>query len=348
MSQVFSRPDEIESAMDSAIDIYLRSPLSSHPTQETSVRPKDNVVALGIGNKIVRHRSTRTRCLRFYVIKKTKLSGEFREYCLPKRFEGLPTDVIEIGGPFRALAVRPTCQKRLRPARPGCSVGFELPHAPSDVGSAGTIGAFVRLLDGRFGILSNNHVLANVDQLPLRTPILQPGIADDGRPDRDRIGELWKTVPIGSENVDCAVALVDNNADMNPVMMGNKKLSSGIPIEGVEGMRVWKYGRSSQYTEGTIDDITFAFRMTYDVVSIVNGSINLEEKPVVFRNQMSILGRNGYESTRPFATDGDSGAFIIDEETGRPTGLLLGGTDRVVVANHLQHVLSHLNVEVVT
>jgi hypothetical protein len=42
---------------------------------------------------------------------------------LPGKIKGLPTDVIETGR-FRAFAGAAKERVRIRPARPGCSVGF--------------------------------------------------------------------------------------------------------------------------------------------------------------------------------------------------------------------------------
>ena len=280
---------------------------------------------------------------------KIELSGPYQHYTLPRQFEGCLTDVIEVGGTFRPLAGKPACQKKLRPARPGCSIGFELSSKPEPIGSAGTLGAFVRSPNGAISILSNNHVLANVNQLPLGTPVLQPGVADDGSMRGDRIGQLTQFAPIQEgSNLDCALASVDRPEDVNPIVMGPRNMSSGLPLDAAEDMHVWKYGRSSQFTEGVIFETHYAFRMNYDLVSVQKGEIVAVPFPIIFRNQIGIWGGQGYGSGSLFATDGDSGAVIIEKESDRPVGLLLGGTDTITVANHLSHVLSHLNVEVVT
>src|ERR1019366_5190363 len=337
--------DRYASALQRAIGIYLECDPSCDPA---SVKPEDNVVGLAVGRKIVRGQLTSTRCLRFYVIHKAVLAGRFRQFTLPREFEGIPTDVIDVGGPLRALGAPLLCRSRLRPARPGCSIGFELPGAPPDIGSAGTLGAIVRLADGRFGMLSNNHVLANVNQLPVGTTTLQPGIADDGNPKTDRIGQIANLVQIErGKNLDCGVAVVDRENDIDPRFLGTKKLSSGVPIEATEGMRVWKYGRTTRYTAGRVDNPNFAFRMSYDLVQFRDGKAVSTTMHMVFSNQISIIATDGYESNTPFASDGDSGAVIIEEDTSRPTGLLLAGNDRITAANHLSPVLSHLNVEVV-
>src|SRR5437764_665059 len=80
-----------------------------------------------------------------------------------------PTDEIEIGeilafGSFR---------QREKPALGGSSVG----HVNV---TAGTLGCLVMLEDDSLCILSNNHVLANVNQASVGDKIVQPGKADGG------------------------------------------------------------------------------------------------------------------------------------------------------------------------
>ncbi len=342
-------PDHYVSALQRAIGTYLESESIFEPScGAVSVKPEDNVVGLAVGRKIVRGKLTSTLCLRFYVMHKSTLAGRFRRFTLPREFEGIPTDVIEVGGPLRALGRPLLSRSKLRPARPGCSIGFELPGAPPDIGPAGTLGAIVRLADGRFGMLSNNHVLANVNQLPVGTTIFQPGIADEGNPKTDRIGEIASLVQIErGKNLDCGIAVADRKDDLDPRFLGTKTLSSGVPIEVAEGMRVWKYGRTTGYTLGRVDNPNFAFRMSYDVVQFQDGKAVSRTMHMVFSNQISIIATDGFETITPFASDGDSGAVIIEEDTGRPAGLLLAGNDRITAANHISPVLAHLNVEVV-
>ena len=60
---------------------------------------------------------------------------------------------------------------------------------------AGTLGALVTG-DGVLYILSNNHVLANENSLPIGTNIFQPGLLDSGNPANDAIATLAKFVPL--------------------------------------------------------------------------------------------------------------------------------------------------------
>ena len=81
----------------------------------------------------------------------------------------------------------PNPRTRIRPAQPGCSVGFRFPGDAFVM--AGTFGALVRKGTARY-ILSNNHVLANAHAGPVGAPILQPRPYDGGVNPRDRIAVL--------------------------------------------------------------------------------------------------------------------------------------------------------------
>ena len=75
---------------------------------------------------------------------------------------------------------------------------------------AGTFGAVVEAVGTRY-ILSNNHVLANENGLPVGSPIFQPGLLDQGNPQSDRIVALTRIVALQAghpNSVDCAIAAI--------------------------------------------------------------------------------------------------------------------------------------------
>jgi hypothetical protein len=178
---------------------------------------------------------------------------------LPDSVGGVVTDVIETGR-FRAFLPRiPSSQKRLRPARPGCSIGFQFPDVQAGDLMAGTLSAVVTA-DGVSYILSNNHVLANENALPPGTPIFQPGLLDSGNAQTDRIAALTRFVPLETDKpnrVDCALAaIVDANAVSPAILPKIGRLTSAEPIEAAEGMPVEKTGRATGYTTSTVFDVS--------------------------------------------------------------------------------------------
>ena len=98
---------------------------------------------------------------------------------------------------------------------------------------AGTFGAVVEA-GGTRHILSNNHVLANENRLPIGTPIFQPGLLDGGDVATDQIAELARFIaidPDGPNVVDCAIAEVLNAETVCPTFLPRVgRLESAVPI----------------------------------------------------------------------------------------------------------------------
>ncbi len=168
--------------------------------QADSLLALPNVVGVGIGYKQVRGLETGDPSLVVMVSRKMDRSLLREKDLVPSRVEGVLTDVLETGkfeatteGSWYSAPVNR--RARIRPARPGCSIGHYLV-------SAGTFGAVV--YDRNSGeplILSNNHVLANgsdgSDSLSRPAdPILQPGRTDGGRNPQDIIARLLRFTPI--------------------------------------------------------------------------------------------------------------------------------------------------------
>src|SRR5215471_5410866 len=192
------------------------------PALAASTRPEHNVVGVGIGPKVKAGRETTRRSIRFYVVRKVPAGSVPAEFALPREIRGVPTDVIETGR-FVAFAV-PIAQRRLRPAKAGCSVGFQFTGSMAGYVMAGTLGALVEDGSGSRFILSNNHVLANENALPIGSPIFQPGLLDHGNPATDQIATLTRFVKLDKKKtnfVDCAIAKVLAPGLVNPVFLPN-------------------------------------------------------------------------------------------------------------------------------
>ena len=308
-------------------------PPRRQPSWVVRTHPEHNVVGIGVGRKIKRGKSTRTRCVRIYVERKLPRHLVPADHLIPENFSGVVTDVIAAGR-FRAFLPRvPASQKRLRPARPGCSVGFQFPDAQAGELMAGTLGAVVTA-DGVSCILSNNHVLANENALPPGTAIFQPGLLDGGNAATDRIATLAKFVPLETDKpnrVDCALAvIVDASAVVPAILPKIGRLKSADPIEAAEGMEVEKTGRATGYTTGTVFDVSATVPVEFEL-----GTLTFEDQ-ILVRNEGSA-----------FSDAGDSGSLIVDRGFGRATGLLLGGSLQFAIANHIADVLQALNAKLV-
>lgn len=123
---------------------------------------KNNVLGLGLACKETNRIKTFERCIQVFVEKKLPLKNLNLYHVISPFYQGIKTNVIETGR-FNRNALT----QRIRPAVGGCSI------SPSSREYYGTLGCLVTKKNQIF-ILSNNHVLANLNIVSLCTPILQP------------------------------------------------------------------------------------------------------------------------------------------------------------------------------
>lgn len=297
-----------------------------------STKPEHNVVGIGIGPKVKGDKASSKGSIRFYVEHKVAEPGMPKEFVIPKTINGIPTDVVETGR-FYAFTT-PIARTRLRPAKGGCSVGFQFSGAKSGYVMAGTFGTLVTDKDGQHYILSNNHVLADENALPLGSPIFQPGLLDGGNPAKDQIATLTKFVKIRKtpalNKVDCAIAaLLKPSLAVRTILPTVGNLASPQPIAAAVNMRVHKHGRTTGYRTGRVTDIAVDVNVGYDF-----GTAR-------FTDQILVVGDAG----KSFSDAGDSGSLIVDRSTRRATGLLFAGSASHTIANHIEDVLAALRIK---
>jgi hypothetical protein len=311
-----------------------------------SPRPDRNVVGIGIGEKVSEGKPTGQPAVKFFVRTKFPESQLLNADRLPKTVGGLPVDVEE-SGLFRALAKRrprlapsagggaaatttappqPNPRTRIRPAQPGCSVGFEVPGGQFIM--AGTFGALVKDANGVY-ILSNNHVLADEGRIPAGAPIYQPGLLDNGNTATDRIAALSRFAPLTNGKIDAALALADDRS-----LVSNEVLFIGKPTGAADAaidMVVHKFGRTTSYTAGRVTSVNTDVTVQYET-----GNFFFEE-------QIIIVGLSGTQ----FSAAGDSGSLILERATNTAVGLLFAGSSSHTIANHLPVVLQTMGVTLV-
>ncbi len=127
----------------------------------------ENVVGVGIGERLSKGRPTGVLAVTVYVVRKAPLDDIEDSARVPAGYEGVPTDVVE-SGEFLAYTER----GRFRPAPRGVSLAH---HQDT----AGTLG-FVGSRQGELVVVSNNHVLARENEARRGDAILQPGPSDGG------------------------------------------------------------------------------------------------------------------------------------------------------------------------
>jgi hypothetical protein len=296
-----------------------------------SVYGKANIVGAGVGRKQTAGQVTDTTCVHVYVVEKLPLGNLDPGLRVPASVrvgsQDVPTDVIETGEivpmPAPAVPLGDVIHAqavgyytgRYRPAGPGSSVGH--PKV-----TAGTLGCLVSRNDGLY-LLSNNHVLAAVNQAKQGDLIYQPGPIDGGT-SADAIAiidALADVIPLkfsaGAVNaVDAALALT-NDQDTTPQMQDGTTIDDPTPLDAFVGMTVRKVGRTTGPTTGQIMSVAARIRVNYE-----NG------RSAQFQNQIMIQSLDG----SPFSQGGDSGSLILSVNPARPVALLFAGTDQQTFA----------------
>jgi hypothetical protein len=232
---------------------------------------------------------------------------------LPKEIEGIPTDVIEVPTGFakRILTLSPRAtapdDSRHRPV----SGGIAMINAQPEPLGTGTLGLIVKRKgsEGLFGC-TNNHVGANEDiegrppTANIGDPWIQPGAHGGGQASDDTIGTLdkWGRIkPAGIEPnfYDFSIGKIDEPAKPYEMIEvgaidGNAELELGD--------RVLKRGRTTRKTVGEVTAV-LADNITVDYQ---------EGIPCVFNDQAIVVG---IPETNPFSLAGDSGSFVVSEES---------------------------------
>jgi hypothetical protein len=302
---------------------------------------KENVVGVGVGNKLTGGEDTGEACITVSVSQKLDDQWLSEADTIPERVNGFRTDVIETGEIFAGRTpvsessedlafdedfAPESLRGRVRPVNGGFSVGH---HRVT----AGTIATAVYPstpfpgIPGRYYILSNNHVLANSNNARIGDPILQPGRYDGGKLPQDVIARLARFVPIkfnGSNNyVDAAIA----EAEFHHI---NREIYWIGYVNGIDtvqlGDMVQKTGRTTSYTTGR--------------VLVVNATVNVNYGGGrVARFARQIVTSN-------MSAGGDSGSLLCDMDR-NAVGLLYAGSSRVTIHNDIRYVQALLNIRLV-
>jgi hypothetical protein len=280
----------------------------------------ENIVGVGIGEKITSGSVTGTPAVIVYVVEKMSPRSIAAEALVPDEIDGVATDVVAVGELHAQRNVG-----RARPAEGGNSVG----HINV---TAGTIGALVFRNDTPV-LLSNNHVLADSNAASAGDAILQPGRADGGTPANDRIGRLlaFKRLNFaGQANaVDCAVASLDRAASLKATIRRIGPFTRRAQTASL-GQVVIKSGRTTQLTEGIVRDLNFSGRISYGT----HGT-------ALFRNQIVVQG----STATPFSQGGDSGSLVLEKRMKRPIGLLFAGSNAITIVNPIGAVMRALRIK---
>jgi hypothetical protein len=209
---------------------------------------------------------------------------------------------------------------------------------------SGTLGSMVEDADENEYILSNNHVLADVNKAKPGQLILQPGLVDVAcfRAKGNAVATFSSSVKIrfgGPNNlVDTALAAV-LPGKVRPDIMFIGGIADSVVSEPALGMLVQKMGRTTCLTTGAIQ------------ATDANVTINYSDDPkhprlANFINQILLTGST---VTPTFGAAGDSGSLVVTQgDCPQAVALLFAGnTSGFVMANPITSVLSATNTSMV-
>jgi hypothetical protein len=300
---------------------------------DSSMLRMPGVMGVATGYKRVKGKMTKDLSLIVYVAKKLPLDRIPYFHAIPSSLTthgvDFPTDIVEVG-----YYIPYSHTKRERPALGGVSIG----HLNV---TAGTLGGLVcDKEEGDILILSNNHVLADVNKGKQGDHIVQPGVADEGACHEDCIGELERFVSIdfasdAKNHVDCAVARPYDTSDVSfeihDIGVPNLTETYTLNLDDVaSATQVQKTGRTTQHTVGYVSAVDWKGTVLYDWT------------PGYFENQIVVETLDG----NPVGLGGDSGSLVLTMDN-KLCGLLFAGPadGTHYLANHIGEVLNSLDVK---
>jgi len=190
--------------------------------------------------------------------------------------------------------------------------------------------------NGKKFILSNNHVLADVNKAKRGDLIVQPGLADVAcvKTPSEAVANFTRAVKLnfggGTNTVDAAIAEVISG-DVSANIMNIGAIGSTM-VAPSPGLPVQKQGTTTCLKTGTISSVGAQVQVKYG-----NGKV------AKFVNQILI-------NVQDFSGPGDSGSLIVTQDAcPQAVGLLFAGSadQSSTIANPISSVLSKLHVSMV-
>lgn len=153
--------------------------------------------------------------------------------------------------------------------------------------------------------------------------VVQSGAASVVMPTPVALSAVAQAVP--ENRVDCALA-----RPIDPAMFSDQIRQIGA-VSGTKpatlGMRVRKYGRTTEYTEGQ--------------VTLLNATVNIAYNTVAGQKTARFTGQ---VITGAMSQGGDSGSLIVDTAENKAVGLLYAGSELATIFSPIDEVLNALNV----
>ena len=277
-----------------------------------------NVLGVGYGTKVTVGAAVHGQiAVRVYVRAKLPRADLSASEIVPPDINGVPTDVIAVGD-IEATA---------RPVPCGVSVG----HVSVTAGTLACLVVKTGAEKGARYILSNNHILANVNGAGIGDLILAPGPLDGGDP-TDPLARLTEFQPLsfsGPNSMDAAIGELIRTDDATPDILNIGRVVNP-PVAAALYQSVRKHGRTTQHTVGIIADLSADIRVRYGT------------QVADFEDQIAITGAG-----EAFSSGGDSGSLVVDAVTLHPMALLFSGGTTTTFASPILPILARFGVTII-
>jgi hypothetical protein len=193
---------------------------------------------------------------------------------------------------------------------------------------SGTLGSLVTDGTTKY-ILSNNHVLARVDQATAGEDVSQPGLIDNSCRVATVVADFSIAPPLGS-NVDAALAEL-RTGTMDSTGFIEDVGVPGSPVAPSVGLGVAKSGRTTGFTTGSIGSVNTSVNVQYQ-----KNCGSGKKFTVAYTNQVVI-------NSTTFSAGGDSGSLIVTNNSSHnPVALLYAGSSSSTIGNPIGEVLTKL------
>ena len=289
-----------------------------------------NVNGIGFGFKEKNDLNTLEPCI--HVLVEDKIDEKYlsKNNIIPKSYMGIKTDVIKAKKPKIRTDEIPYM---FRPLEGGCVISPNIKTKNTNRYLKGTLGCIVtKVIDGKkeFFILSNNHVLANTNEFPIGTPIIQPNKLNGGS-DLDVVASLYTFVPLNFiteteepiNYMDAAIGKISNNSLIsNEIYLLNNIMgvSKATPTLAVK-----KVGFKTGLTKGRVVSTGVTTNVTFS-----------DNKEAHFQDQVYAKFIND---------DGDSGSVVLNRNN-EVVGLFFAGIDKDAYFSDIDKVLSEFKVNI--
>ncbi|HKB37973.1 MAG TPA: ATP-binding protein [Gemmataceae bacterium] len=262
--------------------------------------------------------------------------------------------------------VQEAARERKLPVRPGFSIGGA--DGRGERGTAGILTAYVRdrdgkdpkanvlpagvgvggvsfLLRGKTYLLTVPQALTSVTPEP-GWPVYQPSLLDDGKPDRDQIARVVRSIPPRKDGPRQAAGVI---AELLPEIPWDPGVHLLGPITGKgmvkEGQQVQMVGRDSALQVGRV--------IALDASALVaepGGRLVAYQNLIAIKPEAGADGQFAPEPSPPVRRRADAGAPVLTL-AGRLVGVVFAGADEkdgpMSYAIPIERILNELKVELI-